>query len=85
MHSETTLMCLWLFWDTHVHKRSLSIVTDDPLEVCGGVCIRRDPALCQYFRDVSGHQQPAGCEVQDKNVVTNYQIVNVEPLEARAP
>ncbi len=32
-----------------IEKQPLSIITYDPLEVCGGVCICRDPALCLDF------------------------------------
>ncbi len=34
---------------TLIQNQSLSVITYDPLEVCGGVCICRDPALCLYF------------------------------------
>ena len=31
------------------YKNNLSLITYDPLEVCGGVCVFTDPALCLYF------------------------------------
>ncbi len=58
-------------------EESVSIITYDPLEVCGGVCICRDPALCLYFLifAVFGTFLVTGVGLY-KNVATSGQIAS---------